>query len=290
MPRSNLAIRTAFAVVAIPIVLLTVYAGGVVLALLLALAAGLAAWEYFRLARAAGQPSLESEGIVLAVLLPLAVHAYRTGDFNPPVLTFGAIIILLLMILGLWRMGVEGLPISGIAITVFGVLYTSGMLTFAYALRYHNYAVGARAGALLLLYPLLLTWTSDTAAYFAGRALGRHKLIPAVSPGKTVEGAVGALVLTALVSWFYAHDVLAPGAELALTTANAVLFGVVISVAVQFGDLVESLFKRAAGVKDSSNIIPGHGGVLDRLDGLFFALPVAYLVFTLPHVLIPALR
>ena len=135
MPRSNLAIRTAFAVVAIPIVLLTVYAGGVVLALLLALAAGLAAWEYFRLARAAGQPSLESEGIVLAVLLPLAVHAYRTGDFNPPVLTFGAIIILLLMILGLWRMGVEGLPISGIAITVFGVLDTSGILTCAYGLR-----------------------------------------------------------------------------------------------------------------------------------------------------------
>jgi len=290
MARSNLAIRTAFAAVAIPIVLIAVYAGGVVLALLLALAAGLSAWEYFRLARAAGQPSLESEGIVLAVLLPLAVHAYRTGDFNPPVLTFGAIVILLLMIVGIWRMGVQGSPIPGIAITVFGVLYASGMLTFAYGLRYHNYAVGARAGALLLLYPLLLTWTSDTAAYFAGRALGRHKLIPAVSPGKTVEGAVGALVLTALVSWLYAHYVLAPGAELALTTANAVLFGVVVSAAVQFGDLVESLFKRAAGVKDSSHIIPGHGGVLDRLHGLFFALPTAYLVFTMPHVLIPALR
>jgi len=288
MARSNLAIRTAFAAVAIPIVLIAVYAGGVVLALLLALAAGLSAWEYFRLARAAGQPSLESEGIVLAVLLPLAVHAYRTGDFNPPVLTFGAIVILLLMIVGIWRMGVQGSPIPGIAITVFGVLYASGMLTFAYGLRYHNYAVGARAGALLLLYPLLLTWTSDTAAYFAGRALGRHKLIPAVSPGKTVEGAVGALVLTALVSWLYAHYVLAPGAELALTTANAVLFGVVVSAAVQFGDLVESLFKRAAGVKDSSHIIPGHGGILDRFDSLIFVLPLAYLL--LGWLPIPVLR
>jgi len=290
MARSNLAIRTAFAVIAIPVVLLAVYAGGLALALLLALAGGLGAWEYFRLARAAGQPSLESEGIVLAVLLPLGVHAYRTGDFNPPVLTFGAIIIVLLMILALWRMGVDGSPIAGIAITVFGVLYASGLLAFAYALRYHNYAVGARAGALLLLYPLLLTWTSDTAAYFVGRALGRHKLIPAVSPGKTVEGAVGALVVTAVVSWFYARDALAPGAQLALTTANAVVFGVLISVAVQLGDLVESLFKRAAGVKDSSHIIPGHGGVLDRLDGLFFALPTAYLLLTMPHVLIPALR
>jgi phosphatidate cytidylyltransferase len=117
-----------------------------------------------------------------------------------------------------------------------------------------------------------------------------------VSPGKTVAGAVGALVLCMIVSWAYTRWVLVPNASLAMSLKSkdiaapaiaALLFGGLISIAAQVGDLAESLIKRDAGVKDSSHLLPGHGGVLDRLDSLFFVLPVAYLLFG--WLLIPAL-
>jgi CDP-diglyceride synthetase len=118
----------------------------------------------------------------------------------------------------------------------------------------------------------------STLDYFVGRALGRRKLIPSVSPGKTVAGAMGGLVASMLVAWLYARSVLVPVASLGLTPWGALGFGATISVAAQIGDLFESLLKREARVKDSSHIIPGHGGILDRFDSLIFVLPVAYLL------------
>jgi phosphatidate cytidylyltransferase len=160
------------------------------------------------------------------------------------------------------------------------------MLSFGYPIRYHDYAVGPLAGTALLFLPLILTWAQDTGAYAVGRTLGRRKLIPSVSPGKTVEGAVGGILVTVLVCWAYVRWVLVPVAQLGLRPADILLFAIVISVAAQVGDLAESLIKREAGVKDSSRIIPGHGGVLDRFDSLLFVLPVAHLL--LGAMLIPA--
>lgn len=290
MRLSNLAARVLFALVAIPVVLAAVYVGGIALALLLALAGAVAAWEYYRIARAAGYAPLAVAGVAIAALTPIAVHAYRLGRFAPPVLTLGAALVLILFALAIWVRGVDGGPIGAVATTIFGAVYTAGMLSFAYGLRYHTYTVTPAAGTALLAYPLVLTWTTDTAAYFVGRAIGRHKLIPAVSPGKTVEGAVAGLVACVVVSLLYVHLVLVPAAALVLTRWWAVLVGLVLGLAVQLGDLAESLIKREAGVKDSSHLIPGHGGVLDRLDSLLFALPTAYLLFTLPHALLPAIR
>jgi len=287
---SNLTARVLFAVVAIPVVIAIIVAGGFVFAALLAVAGALATAEYFRLARAASYEPLEIAGVALAFILPICVFGYHVGEFAPPVLTLAFGVVLVLFALTIFARGPGGHPIGAVATTVFGVMYGAGMLCFAYGLRYHNYAVGRSAGSALVLYPLVLTWISDTAAFFVGRSVGRHKLIPSVSPGKTVEGAVGALVVCAVASWCYAHWVLPHYAFLAMRPLIAVLLGVGLSVAVQLGDLAESLIKREAGLKDSSNLIPGHGGVLDRLDGLLFALPVAYLAFTFPHVLLPAIQ
>jgi phosphatidate cytidylyltransferase len=287
---SNLAARVLFAVVAIPIVLLLVYLGGFPLALLLAVAGGLAAWEYFGIAEAAGERPMAITGTILAAAIPLAVFGYQEGRFHPPVFTLAAAITLIVFALAIWWRGVDGRPTAAVATTMFGAAYTGGMLSFAYGLRYHNYAVGAAAGVALVLYPLILTWTSDTAAYFVGRALGRRKLIPSVSPGKTVAGAVGALIASIVMSWLYARYALPHFARLSMLPWQAILFGAVLSVAIQIGDLAESLIKRDAKVKDSSHIIPGHGGVLDRLDSLLFAIPVAYLIFTFPHVFFPVNR
>jgi phosphatidate cytidylyltransferase len=171
------------------------------------------------------------------------------------------------------------------ATTVFCVLYV-GAIAYIFDLRYGDYVVDARGGTVLAMFPILLIWATDVGAYTFGRLFGSHKLMPSVSPGKTVEGAVGGLVLSVVVGWLYVAFLLHPLAQLALRPASIVAFAVCLSVVAQIGDLTESLLKREAGMKDSSTIIPGHGGVLDRFDSLLFALPVAALLLRL--LLIPA--
>ena len=109
--------------------------------------------------------------------------------------------------------------------------------------------------------------------------MGKHKLIPSVSPGKTIEGSIGGLAASMLVAWAYTQFVLhSSHLGFRYPPAGALVFGAIVSVAAQIGDLAESLFKREAGVKDSSNLIPGHGGVLDRFDSLLFVMPVAFVL------------
>jgi phosphatidate cytidylyltransferase len=282
---SNLAARVIVAVVAIPLVIAAVYVGGVILALLLGIVSALAARELYGIAEHGGYTPLARTGTLVAFLIPLGVHYFREGRFVPPEIALGAIAIIALFTLALFRRTTERHPLGAVAVTLLGVLYTAGFLSFAYALRYHNYIVTARAGSVLVFYPFVLTWVSDTAGFFVGRALGRAKLMPSVSPGKTRAGALGALLFCMLASWAYAHWVLVPYASLGLRPATALVLGAVIGISVQIGDLVESLLKREGGVKDSSHLIPGHGGVLDRIDGMLFALPVTYFLFTFPHVL-----
>jgi phosphatidate cytidylyltransferase len=283
---SNLAARVLVAVVAIPLVVAAVFVGGVIFALVLGIVSALAARELYGIAEHGGYTPLARTGTLLAFLIPLGVHYFREGRFVPPEIALGAVAIIALFTLALFRRAPEQHPLGAVAVTLLGVLYTAGFLSFAYALRYHNYIVTARAGSALVFYPFVLTWISDTAGFFVGRALGRAKLMPSVSPGKTRAGALGALVFCMLASWAYAHWVLVPYASLDLRPATALALGALIGISVQIGDLVESLLKREGGVKDSSHLIPGHGGVLDRIDGMLFALPMTYFLLTFPHVLL----
>jgi phosphatidate cytidylyltransferase len=136
------------------------------------------------------------------------------------------------------------------------------------------------------MFPIAVTWGTDIGAYAFGRMFGKRKLMPSVSPGKTVAGAVGGVVAAIASSWFYIVVFLKPFGHLALTPLGMILFGIAISVTGQTGDLAESLLKREAGVKDSSSLLPGHGGLLDRWDSLLFTVPIAYLI--LGYLLIPA--
>jgi phosphatidate cytidylyltransferase len=291
---SELALRVLFSIVAAPLALWIVLAGGAPLAALLAVVSAIGAWEFFRIARGSGARPLDDVGIALAGLVPLAVHAHYLGllAFRPALV---AIVALALLAATIWLRGVEGRPLGAAAATLLGVAYTAGMLSYGYAIRYHDivrgydlvaarqiglgsFALRIAPGGALLVFPLVVTWASDIGAYFVGRTIGGRKLIPSVSPGKTVAGAVGGLAASMLVAWLYARTVLVPVASLGFTPWGALAFGAAISVAAQIGDLFESLLKREGGVKDSSRIIPGHGGVLDRFDSLIFVLPVAYLL------------
>ncbi|OON39881.1 phosphatidate cytidylyltransferase [Izhakiella australiensis] len=152
---------------------------------------------------------------------------------------------------------------------VFGILtivpFFWGMLT----LRQFGYETNHYTGAWWLLYVMFLVWAADSGAYLFGRLFGKHKLAPRVSPGKTWEGFFGGLLTCALISWLF--GVAAP---LTVAPLTLLICSLVAALASVLGDLTESMFKREAGIKDSGNLIPGHGGILDRIDSLTAAVPV----------------
>jgi phosphatidate cytidylyltransferase len=164
---------------------------------------------------------------------------------------------------------------------VFGTLYAGALLAFLVAIRHGPHSDAHPRGSFALaLLPLVITWVCDTAAMAAGTLLGGPKLAPVLSPRKTWAGAIGGVVGGVAAALLYGALVLAR-MPMGLTAPQLVVTAVMIAVVAQVGDVAESLFKREAGVKDSSMLIPGHGGVLDRLDSLYFVLPVTAGLFRL---------
>jgi phosphatidate cytidylyltransferase len=152
----------------------------------------------------------------------------------------------------------------------FGVLTLLPFFWSLLLLRSYDYAAHSQLGGWILFLVMLLVWCADSGAYFVGRTLGRHKMLPAVSPKKTVEGLLGGLFLSASVAAYVAF-----ACEFSFHQALVLVISSVVAVlASVLGDLSESLFKREAGIKDSGSLLPGHGGVLDRIDSLTSALPV----------------
>ena len=277
---SELAKRIAFAVVAVPVVVGLAWSGGLPFAALVAGAAAIASWEFYRLAAATGVMPLRGHGVVLSAIVPLAVFVRYEYAWAPAVGVL-MLVVLELLSVALWARGPAGMPLEAVGVTLLGVFYTGGMLAFGVALRHHRFAIDALAGTLLVALPLVLTWGTDTGAMLFGRLWGKTKLMPSISPGKTIAGAWGGVVVSMVVAMFAIRFALQPYARFTMSAAASAAFGLVVSVAGQVGDLVESMFKRQAGVKDSSALIPGHGGALDRIDSLLFTLPVAYVLYGL---------
>jgi phosphatidate cytidylyltransferase len=274
---SELTKRVITALILAPLAIAAAWFGDAALAALLSGAAGAGAWELCRLARQRNVEPLDAVAIGASAAVPLLFHAMRLGLAQP---NLGWLAIYVIGVLGAvtFRRSLDRSPLSAAAITILAPLYVGMTLSFAYLLRYHSYAVGQRAQVALVVLPVLLTWACDIGAYFTGRAVGRTKLAPSVSPSKTVEGSLGGLLASVLLCWFFVRTVLVPHGQLGLTPLGIIVFAVTVAIAAQVGDLAESLLKREAGVKDSSSLLPGHGGVLDRLDSLFFVLPVAWML------------
>lgn len=279
---SELTKRVAVAAVGIPVALVLIYLGGWPLALLIAAVAAGAALELFRMAEQKGVRPFRFAGAFLAAVPVVAAAAAEAPDFAAA-WAWRVFIATTLVVacLAIFRRGVAGGPLAATATTIFGALFTGGTLAYAVLLRQMPvpaFNTGAEhwVGPALLTFPLIMTWMSDTAAYFGGRTWGRRKLIPAVSPAKTVEGAVAGVLGTVLAGAVYGHFVLDQWLGLPLGVGFGAVAGLVASPVAQLGDLAESLLKREAGVKDSGALLPGHGGLLDRFDSLFFTIPVVY--------------
>lgn len=284
MNRSELARRFGAAAVGIPIALVALYSGGWILAALLALIAAIGAGEFYRLAGRTGSRPLVVPGVCGAALLVLVAGMDPSlGATAPWLWVVTTVLLLVSAAAAILARGVDGHPFSSVAATLTGAVFAGGTLVHGLFLR-HLLDVGSQpaagdprwVGVALVGFAIGLTWLNDTGAYFVGSAIGRRKLIPSVSPGKTVEGAIAGLVSATVAGALYSGLLLGTVIGLPIGAWEGAVGGVLIALVAQIGDLAESLFKREAGVKDSGRIIPGHGGILDRFDALFFALPVAY--------------
>jgi phosphatidate cytidylyltransferase len=300
---SNLLTRVLVAVVAIPLALVIVWVGGLPLAILVMVAAVLATRELFGLAEKTGVHPLRGLGMVLAALAPFAtwlLSGARTVDVlvqpaaadsagaralaDIPLWLFvqwplaGALIPVVVLTAVLWRRAPGEQPLSAAAVTLFAPLYCGVLPSALLIIRYAGGPGKSWAATWLVFFPLAVTWLCDSFAMWGGKMIGGPKLMPTVSPGKTRAGAVAGLLGGVVTALLFVPLALAPvGRGFPLLLAAGM--GLVIAVAAQAGDLAESLLKRAAGVKDSSGLIPGHGGVLDRLDSLYFVLPVTALLY-----------
>jgi phosphatidate cytidylyltransferase len=291
MAKSDLPARVGVALVGIPLALVVIYLGGWPLGLLIAVLAGIAAAELQSLAQATGGRPFNALGIAGAALLVLLATGHPSlHEVSQPVFVLLLGLTLAALAGSVWLRWPDGAPLSAVSTTVTSALFTGGTLSFALLLRHLPTTEGApptaRDGAALLFFPILVTWVGDSCAYFAGRAWGVRKLIPRVSPGKTVVGGVAGLVGAVIVAVLYGELVLSgapprPG----VTVVGLGLMGLLLGIAAQVGDLAASVLKREAGVKDSGRLFPGHGGALDRLDALFFTIPLAYALLHLAEVL-----
>src|SRR5271157_2366900 len=278
--------RVATAVVLMPVVIaLVLWGSTTVVAVAVAVLTAVALWEYFGLGEAIGHRGYRVWTVICAVLLIFqrpsfqgwGIHTLVPGinlafanqvvdllivSYSPGTLFF--LFVLGMMVITVWgkRALVEALPAAGIS--------SSALLLVAFPLSYAVPLHGlGSVGPRLLLFACGITWAADTVAYFVGRAFGKHLLAPKLSPKKTWEGSVGGMVGSLVVAWAFSYWIRIP-------VGHLLAMGAIGNVAGQMGDLLESAYKRSAGVKDSGGLLPGHGGILDRIDALILCIPVVW--------------
>lgn len=276
MVKSNLFVRTITALIGAPLIIVALMLGPIwlwKLIILIFTIGGL--YEIFNMTaiRFPEYKDLKPAGMIFGTIVALIIlfkNSYLM--FLPGMFTIGGTIYFLFYFKNIEKV------VERIGYFVLGILYVAFLMPYLGMLR----EVKIYDGRYLIILVFLITWGNDTFAYFAGKAFGKHKLYEKMSPKKTIEGALGGLAGGILLSIGAKYTFLTE-----LTLIDAVLLSAVAGALGQMGDLVESMFKRYFGIKDSSNLIPGHGGILDRADALLFTVP-----FTFYYVLIisPALK
>ncbi len=263
-------VRLAAGAVYVAVNVAAIVLGPVSTALVMAVTAGVCCWEFFCLMRADAKTPNQILGIFFAAVMPLVALAnivYLVG-----------VVFLMVMALGLWYVANQRARITDVAITVFGPVYTGMTLSALVSVR----CAGGLdpVGAIVLCIGIMTSvWANDSFAYLVGSKFGRHKMVPKISPKKSWEGLAGGIVGSVVV-WL----AIALVPQTPVTVVVALVCGVCCGVTGVVGDLVESRIKRGAGIKDSGNLIPGHGGLLDRSDSMLFVSISAYFLLRLMGV------
>ncbi len=281
MISQNLSRRIAVAAVAIPLAIYLIFLGSWPLAATIAVLSVAGAAEFYAMAEKKGMRPIRMVGYGGAGLLPLGTYAFLSGKIDAEVLLLLAPLWVFLISIGaLISEGPQGSPLSSVSITLWGGVYAGLLPSAIIVLRHGPETTSALAATLLVLLPLVLTWVCDTAAMVGGSLVGGKKLAPTVSPNKTWAGAASGALSAVILAPLYGTLVLQRvGIDMPLSLLISI--GLVVGILGQVGDLTESLFKREVGVKDSGSFFPGHGGVLDRLDSLYWVLPSTVMVIKL---------
>ena len=270
-PKSSswmLGLRVASGILFVPLLVVLAWAGGFAFLSFVALEVTLGIFEFCRMMRGKGYRPYTRLGVLVGLGLLWVV--FRPYTAHVDLLVTGVLVLTLALEL---RRPEARQRVEDIAVTLFGVLYVGWLSAHFILLRELPWQAGTpyTEGASYVLLAFMITWGCDTGAYAFGRLFGRNRPWTRISPRKSVEGAAGGLI-TALVAAQVARVWFAPY----LSVADAVILGLLVGVFAQVGDLVESLLKRDAAHADSSDLIPGHGGILDRFDSLYFGAPVVF--------------
>lgn len=261
--------RILTAIIGIPVAVFVINYGEWVFAVTVSLLALLAWHEYYKAMREKQIKVSFSIGLTSIALLMACAWLGNMEE------TMFVLLLTIFFILAKVILAQQKFTLSDAAYTFLGVNYVGVLFSYLLLLRFiHGAALKTSFGTLsqgaaYLWLAFICTWASDTMAFFVGSLLGRHKLCPAISPGKTIEGAVGGLAGSIIGAIIF-------GVLFKIAFVHAVGIGLLVGLSAQLGDLVESSIKRFAGVKDSGNLLPGHGGVLDRFDSILFAVPIVY--------------
>lgn len=243
-----------------------------------------AVWEFYKICEAKGLPSFKIWGVIGTVaLISGSWFFFASPRFEKLSYDFD-IVILTVFALGVFlrqfpqRLNPRG--IETMAVTLFGLIYVGWLANFVTRINFVYRP--SQDGRFFVLLLVVVTKFTDIGAYLVGTTMGRHKMVPRLSPKKTWEGTAGGILLAVVGAlgcclWLTPETMKARG----VTPAHAVIIGLLLGVAAVIGDLAESLIKREAGVKDSSNVLPGHGGCLDMIDSLLFTAPLLYVYLRL---------
>jgi phosphatidate cytidylyltransferase len=270
MALGNTAVRIIVSVIAIPALVLISYFGGVYFLSFVLIIAGISFYEFSVMAKSKGANVNVNLGLIVIIFLILNQYRFFFSQYH---FLIGFFIILLLF--ELFRN--NGSAIQNLGATLLGVFYLGIFGSTLVGIRefYPNINGLYNQGGYLVISIFATIWICDSAAFFGGTALGKNKLFPRISPKKSWEGAIFGFVFAILAMILAKNFVLD-----FLSLKDAIVIGFIIGTLGQIGDLTESLLKRDAGVKDSSNLIPGHGGIFDRFDSLLFSSPIIYLYLT----------
>lgn len=270
---TNLTQRVAVGAVFGPLILSVFWVGGLALLVVLCVLVGGGAWEFYRMQQEKGLRPWVIPGIAASLFWCIAVYLYGVGQLVVPL----AVLLVLIVATG---SGFGGRFVANAESTFIGILYVGVLASFAYQVRSSSFdGITPNEAAAFAILILVAIWVSDIAGYFAGRAFGRRHPFPDISPGKTVAGYVGGIVGSVLL-------VVGASTQLGfLSLANGIGLGLVVGFGAPFGDLVESMIKRDAGVKDASAVIPGHGGILDRFDSFLFVFPLVYVYLSILQII-----